>query len=67
MSCGLELAHSFRTAAANINRIIEGWKTGQLTRTEATKFYLAVNLNTAKALGLTIPKTLLTTADELIE
>jgi putative tryptophan/tyrosine transport system substrate-binding protein len=67
ISYGVEPADIYRRAAAYVDRILGGESTGTLPVQGPTKFDLAVNLRTAKALGLTIPPTLLTRADEVIE
>ena len=67
LSYGLDLADSFRAAAAYVDRIIKGERPANLPVQSPTKFYLAVNLKTAKALGLTIPPAMLAGADEVIE
>jgi putative ABC transport system substrate-binding protein len=57
----------FRRSAAYIDRILKGESAGNLPVQAPIKYELAINLNTAKALGLTIPETLLATADEVIQ
>jgi putative tryptophan/tyrosine transport system substrate-binding protein len=67
MSYGNDLVDSFRQAASYVDRILRGDKPADLPVQAATKFETAVNLKTAKALGLTVPPGLLVAADELIE
>ena len=67
MSFGPDFAEISRRAASFVDRILKGAKPGDLAVEQPTKFQLVINLKTAKALGLTIPQSLLLRADEVIQ
>jgi putative ABC transport system substrate-binding protein len=67
MAYGPNYPDLFRRAAEVIDKIMRGAEPGDIPVEQPTKFYLVINLKTAKALGLTIPHNLLVLADEVIE
>jgi putative ABC transport system substrate-binding protein len=67
VSYGIDRVEIVRRAASYVDRILRGDKPGDLPVQAPTKFELIVNLKTARALGLTIPESFLTRADEVIE
>ena len=67
LSYGPDPADLFRRAATYVDRILRGGKPAELPVQLPTKFEMVVNLRTAKALGLTVPQSILLRADEVIE
>ena len=67
MSYGADLLDSWRRSAAFVHRILKGAKPAEMPIEQSAKFELVINLKTAKALGLSVPRSLVLRADQLIE
>ncbi len=67
LSYGTDVSESYRRAAGYVDKILKGAKPADLPLTEASSFHLAINVKTAKAMGIEVPRDLLARADEVIQ
>jgi len=67
LSLGPDIVDSYRRSAALVDKILKGAKPADLPREQPTKFDLVVNLKTARALGLTVPESVLLQATQVIQ
>ena len=67
MSYGADFNYMYRLAATYVDKILKGVKPAELPVEQASKYFLVINRKTANAIGVTIPRSILVRADEVIE